>query len=192
MTPPFAIFVLFSLSFFLCCCFNGAIAADLIQETCKKSAQKDPNINYKFCVTSLEAVPKSHNAMSLKSLARISIKLAKTNATRTRSYVKKLSKSKTLNPRDKPPLTDCLELYSDAVDSLKAAVKAFKSKDYSKANVEVSSAMDAPSTCEEGFQETKGGVSPLTKRNKDMFQLCAIALSIINMVSKELTLKEEL
>ncbi|KAF8369656.1 hypothetical protein HHK36_032322 [Tetracentron sinense] len=56
----------------------------------------------------------------------------------------------------------------------------FKTKDFYVANVGVSSAMEASSTCEDGFKEKEGAVSPL-KKDRDFFQLNAIALAIINM-----------
>ncbi|CAL5381165.1 unnamed protein product [Camellia sinensis] len=47
------------------------------------------------------------------------------------------------------------------------------------ANVELSSVMDAATTCEDGFKEKRGVVSPLTKRNGDTFEVSAMALSIM-------------
>ncbi|KDP28907.1 hypothetical protein JCGZ_14678 [Jatropha curcas] len=160
--------------------FHGLTATNLIQETCKKCAQRDPNIGYKFCVSSLEASPESRCA-NLGELGIISIKLTRRNITSTRHYVKELLKNKRLDPNIRPCLNDCLDLYSDAIPTLKQAIQDYKSKHYEDANIEVSSVIDASTTCEQGFKE-RAVTSPLTGRNNDALQLSAIALSIINML----------
>ncbi|OUZ99184.1 Pectinesterase inhibitor domain [Macleaya cordata] len=179
MCPPFS---LIFLSFFVLL-FHGGFGVDLIEETCRKSVQTDPNLSYNFCLTSLQAVPKSHTS-DLKGLGLISINLTKTNATHTNLYIKKLLNQKQISQYCKIRLIDCLDLYSDAIISLKNAIKDFTSRHNFEANIEVSAAMDASTTCEDGFDEMKkcSEASPLTKRNNDMFQLAAISLAIINMV----------
>nr|POF04333.1 putative invertase inhibitor [Quercus suber] len=54
---------------------------------------------------------------------------------------------------------------------------------FDTADIEVSSAMDASGTCEDGFKEMKVKriVSPLTKDNNIFFQLSAISLAFINI-----------
>lgn len=78
-------------------------------------------------------------------------------------------------------MDDCLELYSDSRETLKQAAKDYKARRYVDANVEVSSVADAATTCEDGFKEKEGVVSPLKKRDDDTFLLSAVSLSIINM-----------
>lgn len=112
----------------------------------------------------------------------MSIKLIKYNVTDTRHYVKNLLKNKKMDPFIRACLNDCLDLYSDAIPTLKQAMMDYKSKHYKDANIEVSSVIDAATTCEDGFEEKEGAVSPLTKRNNDTFQLSAIALALINML----------
>ncbi|KAK6162724.1 hypothetical protein DH2020_002565 [Rehmannia glutinosa] len=75
-----------------------------------------------------------------------------------------------------------LELYSDATPSVKLAMRNYNAKRFDEANVQISSIMDASTTCEDGFKERKGVVSPLTKRNDDAFQLSAMALSVMRMM----------
>lgn len=70
---------------------------------------------------------------------------------------------------------------SDAED----AMRCYDVMKFDDANVRISSVMDASTTCEDGFKEWKGGkneVLPLTKRNYDVFQLSAIALSVMHMI----------
>ncbi|KAJ4957773.1 hypothetical protein NE237_024884 [Protea cynaroides] len=179
----FSLLCFFFFIFFLSLCsFNGGTGgSDIINETCRKSAKSDPNINYNFCVSSLQTGHKSHNPTNLKQLGITAVKLTKSNASHTKSFIKNLLKNKKLDPFVKLALQDCMEVYSDAVDLLKEAIKDVKEKRYSEANIKLSSAMDSSSSCEEGFNEKKGKDSPLTKENKDVFQLAAISLSIINM-----------
>ncbi|KAJ6328249.1 hypothetical protein OIU77_010022 [Salix suchowensis] len=147
----------------------------------QKLAENDPNLSYNFCLTSLQAVNHSQCA-DLRDLGLMSIKLTKSNVTNTRYYVKKLLKNTKWDPFIRACLNDCLELYSDAIPTLKQAMKDFKSKHYEDANIEVSSVIDAATTCEDGFKEREGAVSPLTKRNNDTFQLSAIVLAVISML----------
>ncbi|KAG2669094.1 hypothetical protein I3843_14G018400 [Carya illinoinensis] len=163
--------------------FHAKNANNLIPETCKKCAQKDPNLIYNFCVTSLQAAPGSYSASNLRELGKISINLINLNVTNTTRSVKKLLASKKLDPYVKACLNDCYDLYSGAGTASKQAMKDYKNKRYEDANIEVSSIIDASTTCEDGFKEKKGVVSPLTKINNSTFQLSAIALSIISMLS---------
>ncbi|KAI4353052.1 hypothetical protein L6164_002030 [Bauhinia variegata] len=156
----------------------------LIQQTCKNSSKTDPNISYKFCVSSLQAFPHSSCVKSLRQLGLISINLTRHNITDTKAYIEKLLKKKNIEPFVKDCLDDCLELYSDAIETVGDAIKDYKAKRYADANIDMSSVLDAPTTCEDGFKERNDDVSPLKKRNKDAFQLSAIALSIINMLSE--------
>ncbi|MBA0878797.1 hypothetical protein Goshw_006716 [Gossypium schwendimanii] len=127
--------------------------------------------------------PHSHCANDLRQLGKISITLLGRNVTSTRSHIKELLKNqKKMDPFVRSCLDDCFDLYSDAIPTTKQALQDYKAKHYDDANIDVSSVMDATTTCEDGFKEKEGVVSPLTKRNNDAFMLSAISLSIINMI----------
>ncbi|KAI3896519.1 hypothetical protein MKW92_011088 [Papaver armeniacum] len=157
---------------------DAVTALSVVEETCKKAANMDPNLTYKFCVTSLQAVPRSHCA-NLRGLGLIAMKLSRTNATHTKLYIKKIMKKK---KKLEPFYRSCLELYSHAKYSTRDAIKYYKSRSYLEANVQFSAVMDAPSTCEDGFKDKEVLRSPLTKKNNDLFQLTALVLSIIEML----------
>lgn len=165
--------------------FSTITATNLISETCKKCAKNDANLSYKFCVTSLQAAPNSSSA-NLRQLGLISMKLVQHNVTDTKHFIKQLLKNKNLDKFVRVYLDDCLELYTDAVPTIKQAIKDYKSKHNRDANIRLSAVSGASTTCEDGFEERPGLVSPLKKRDNDMFQLSAIALAIINMVSSSL------
>ncbi|KAK1420430.1 hypothetical protein QVD17_22015 [Tagetes erecta] len=178
-----------SLTFLLFCLFQVSInTQDLIYNTCKTSSQQDPNVKLQFCTTSLQAAAASHCA-DLKGLGMMSIRLTRYNITDTRCYIKQLLKNNTnkLDPYVKSCLNDCFELYSDAIPGIKQAMESYNSKRFFDANVQISSVMEAATTCEDGFKEKKGVVSPLTKRNDATFELSAIALSIMNILQSSST-----
>lgn len=103
--------------------------------------------------------------------------------TDTISKIKELLKKKSLDTFIKECLDDCLEVYSDSITTIREAIRDYKVKRYANFNVKISSVLDASTTCEDGFREKSDVVAPLSKRNKDVFQLSAIALSIINMLN---------
>ncbi|KAG8391451.1 hypothetical protein BUALT_Bualt01G0189200 [Buddleja alternifolia] len=160
---------------------NGAKSQNLINSSCKTFSNNDPNINYNFCTTSLQAAPASRCA-TLPGLGSISIRLTRYNITDTRCHIKQLMKNRKLDPYVRQCLGDCFELYSDAIVTVKQAMKYYDEKKFDDANIQLSSVMDAATTCEDGFKERKGVVSPLTKRNGDVFELSAVALSVMRLI----------
>lgn len=170
--------ITFLITFFLL--FLVSLSSNLIQDSCENAAKNDPNLSYEFCVASLEANPRSQNA-TLQELVIISLGLTISNAKNISSHIEQLLSLKSFDKHTKIGLQDCLELYSDAHSTLLEAMENVKLKDYEGANVEISSAMDASTTCEDGLKEKKGGVSPLTKENSIFFQFTVISLAFINM-----------
>ena len=152
--------------------------SSLTYKTCKTISDQNPNISFNFCLTSL-----GHGATSLRCLGLLSIRLTRHNVSTTRHLIKKLRKNKGLDdPLIKLCLADCLELYSDATLMMKQARKDYKAERYFEANLMISSVMNGCSTCEDGFKE-KMVISPLTNMNHNVFEMSAIALSIINMLA---------
>lgn len=161
---------------------SSSLAYQLLHRTCKEITDKDPNVGYNFCVASLGSNPKSRTA-SLEELGAIAINLTLSNATYINWYIShKLMKDKAYDPYAKACLQDCSELYSDAIPTLQDVINEFKGKDYYKANIDLSAAMDAADTCEEGYKAKKGEKSPLAKEDNVFFQLCAIALAFTNLL----------
>ncbi|KAK9927825.1 hypothetical protein M0R45_024991 [Rubus argutus] len=154
--------------------FHSTMGDDLIQQSCKKAKTTDKSLNYNFCVSTLEASPKSRGA-NLAGLTAIVLDLAGAKVTSINSLIAKLSKDPKV---DQPALQDCDEVYSDAIDSVQEAKNAFKSQSYDSALEYLSALLNAPDTCETGFQERKA-VSPLKKEDDDMTQLGEISLAFI-------------
>lgn len=176
-------FIALAFSFLVAFNLQSTASNDIVSRTCEISAASDPNVRLDFCLQSLAVDPASDTA-DLFKLGTISIKLIRRNATSTQRYIERLlKKKKNLSPDSnvRPRLIDCKELYSDAVETVRDAAAEYARKRYEEANVKLSSVMDAVTTCEDGFKEIEGGVSPLTKRNGDSFELTAIALCILKM-----------
>ncbi|XP_020114879.1 putative invertase inhibitor [Ananas comosus] len=154
--------------------------SDIIIETCNRCASSDPNVNYTLCVASLESVPKARQS-DLQGLAVVAVRLAKSNMTRAKSKAKNLLKAKSLDPYMESCLETCRELYSNSIADLEDSVKAIKSSRYGDANILISSAVDVPRTCEDGFDE-EGLQSPLSEENDELFGLTVIALAITSLL----------
>ncbi|KAH7668658.1 Pectinesterase protein [Dioscorea alata] len=155
---------------------------DIVSETCKRCADGDPNVSFNLCNNSLSSVPKSHKS-DLRGLALISLKLSIKNATHVKSQVKKLLKATPANDTYmRSCLESCEELYSDAISALRDSVKAIKAKRFDDAITYLSSVVDDPQTCEDGFSEG-GIVSPLGKEDDNFFGLSAISLSMSSLLA---------
>ncbi|GAB2273679.1 hypothetical protein Dimus_008460 [Dionaea muscipula] len=156
--------------------------ASLVQETCTKIAKSDPNVNGDFCVATLNSDPASGKATNLEQLGMVSLRICMTKATNLQPRISGLLQQGTFDQYAKNCLKDCLKFYSDAKDSLQSAVGDFKVKDFPKASLDITAAMDSSGTCEDQFGERSGAASPLTKENGDFFQTTAISLSISAML----------
>ncbi|OMO77150.1 Pectinesterase inhibitor [Corchorus capsularis] len=165
-----------------------SVRSDVIKGSCDEAAKDDPDHNIiksDFCVASLKANPKSKTATIIEDLVPIAIEVAIANATATGSTVSKLLQNTTLDKFTRSCLEACSELYSNAGSDLQSGGEAFKSKDFGTAKFDLSAAMVAPVTCEDGFNEKQGVVSPLTKENENMRQLAVIPLAFIDIWSND-------
>lgn len=172
-----SVLVLFS----LITLFEIGFGSDIVQKSCKLAAQADPYVDYKLCVKSLRANPKSKEA-SFEELVMISIEQAKDSGIEIGSVISELLKgSGKWEKYSLSCLKSCMEIYSEAVSDLKLALAAVKMADYETAKTKMSAAMDAPVTCEDGYKDKDGDVSPLADKNDLFFQLTAISLAFTNM-----------
>ncbi|XP_010495791.1 PREDICTED: putative invertase inhibitor [Camelina sativa] len=175
-------FLLYLVMFFLLL-NEFASAKSLIRDSCEKAADKNSNINYDFCVKSLEENPQSKTARSLDGLVMSSTKSALSKTSSMKETVSKILKENKYEKYSEKPLRDCHELYSDAKNSLTEALRIAKSGDYKTANVDLSAAMGAPPSCEVGFKEGKKPLkSPFTKDNNVLFQMILIPLAFTSML----------
>ncbi|KAK8518483.1 hypothetical protein V6N12_017630 [Hibiscus sabdariffa] len=120
---------------------------------------------------------------NLQGLAIVAMELALQDATRTLSVVKGLLRNET-SGRPLACLRECDMLYSDGVVTLVDSVGAFLEGRYGDAGAWVTAVMEGTETCEEGFRDVDE-VSPLTERNYSVFQLCDVALCIMNLLNSD-------
>lgn len=116
-------------------------STDIINETCNRCASYSPVLSYNFCISSLQAVPVGH-ITNLQGLALVSMELAMENATNTISSIEKMLSNESLTPYEFACLADCLELYSDGVETLIESDVELSMGDYNSANVKVSAVME--------------------------------------------------
>ncbi|KAG7605193.1 putative pectinesterase inhibitor domain-containing protein [Arabidopsis thaliana] len=167
------------MSFLLLNCF--ATAQSLIRDSCKKATTKDPKLKYDFCVKSLEENPQSKTAKSLEGLVFVSTKNVVSKTTSLKGMVDKILKEDKYEVER--PLLDCLELYTEAIDSLNQSLDTVKSRDYKTATMLMSAAMDAPGSCETKFTKRKKAVkSPFTKENDVLFHMVLIPIALTSML----------
>ncbi|KAK4728376.1 hypothetical protein R3W88_021364 [Solanum pinnatisectum] len=155
---------------------------DWINSTCKECSDKSADINYNFCVTSLQAIPTTH-VTNLQGVGIVAMELALENATNTISTFEKMLSSKEFDPFAMNCLRDCLELYADAITMLVDAFVAFLAEHFDIATVLMRTVMDVTSMCDEEFTEKKGELTLLAKENYNLFQLSDISSCIIKQVS---------
>ncbi|KAF9590420.1 hypothetical protein IFM89_035255 [Coptis chinensis] len=140
-------------------------------------------LSFNFCKSSLEEVVPHKGSLSVQELGIIALELATINATNTVTSIQKMLTRKTFGPHASLCLKDCLELYSDVIPTLSDSVRALVNNNEYTANIMISAAMEAATTCQDGFEEEEGEVRPLVNDNNDFFQLCDIALVITSLVS---------
>ncbi|XP_042506728.1 putative invertase inhibitor [Macadamia integrifolia] len=156
--------------------YNGK-SQTLIQKVCNDASKDSKYMTYEFCLTALQTDPSSKHE-SFEGLGLIALKLDRTNMSRLESYIKNMLKYRKFNDSYvKEALKDCVEHYSDGIESVKVATMAYKVRDYGTANVQMSAAFDSVFDCEDGFNERgRGVVSPLKKLNQVMISVNALAL----------------
>ncbi|XP_030514332.2 putative invertase inhibitor [Rhodamnia argentea] len=177
MNRAFKISSLFLIHFLIIFC-GVQSASDLIQDTCKKIAATEVEVNFNFCVQSLGSDPHSHE-VDLGGLGLIAVKLLQANITGTIEYTKQLLKQK-LDPRLLKRLSFCWRLYAPFEG--KDVIPFYKAKDYSSVAGFAGVFGDNEVLCDSQLTQKKGMVPPLTKRNAEIFQLSAIVVDIMHFL----------
>jgi pectinesterase inhibitor-like protein len=153
---------------------NQILAQNLIITACNKTLYKE------LCRKTLQNDPESRAATSLEVLAKVALKKATSTATQIHDQVKKLLKS--ASKPIKAALTDCNELYQDALQQLDDTSTAFITKNYDISTY-VSAAMDDADTCDQSIEEMAPGKSPIGSQGTTFSQLCSIVLALAKQVN---------
>ncbi|URD92071.1 PMEI [Musa troglodytarum] len=150
-----------------------------VEKACRDAANGSPKINYDFCVAELRPYPRSQ-VVNQKWLAVIAASLTKDKTTSASDKVKGLLANAS-DTKTKQCLESCESVYEDLLTDLKTSILAIKNGRLGDAKTHLSAAVDAPSTCEQGFEELTVP-SPLTKEDSDLTQISTIALAFTNML----------
>ncbi|CAL9137753.1 unnamed protein product [Musa acuminata var. zebrina] len=148
-----------------------------VQDECKIVAAADPNVDYNFCVTSLQADPRSGSA-DAKGLAIIAADLTVASATSTLSKIEKLVGDSKIDSPTKGLLNQCSSFYKDAVTAASGAIKAIGSGSMGDAKKQLTEAGDKPQDCDDLLFEA-GKNDLLTKEDNDCTNLASIAQHIV-------------
>ncbi|MCL7036811.1 hypothetical protein MKW94_001666 [Papaver nudicaule] len=166
------------LNFYIVVSVNG----EIVNNQCKNLSSSDPQVNYDFCVSSLEANPLSETS-DIFGLAEISMELCLNNATYIQTYIDSILKDGKAEPGARVCLGNCIEFYSMAFREVQKAMEAFSGKDYVTALVRLGGAIASADTCQDGFTDAGVDFGPLRKQYDDFFQLDAISLGIITNIN---------
>ena len=152
--------------------------ASVLQDTCKSFGANHKDIGYDYCVKFFQAEKGSATA-DKRGLAVMAAKITRATAASTDKRIAAL-KSSVKDKKVRSGLDDCKDLYSGAVDQLVAAAKGVAAgmpQGLKDAVTNLSAVMDAPQTCEDGFQELEVK-SPLAAEDSEFTKEVSVALVI--------------
>ncbi|XP_050224795.1 putative invertase inhibitor [Mercurialis annua] len=150
--------------------------SDIVTKTCDQTLYKA------YCKTELGSAPVS-DVKDLKSLTVFALKMASLKGVAIVKSIDKFTKA-TQDEFAQQCLSDCAEIYQDAIDQLEDSTAAVDAKKYNDVNTWVTAAMTDSTTCEDSFKENKGTKSPLTAENTKFSNLCSIILTMSNLLAK--------
>nr|XP_009764005.1 PREDICTED: putative invertase inhibitor [Nicotiana sylvestris] len=159
--------------FFFFLSFVAHSSGDLIEDICKKST------DYKLCVSSLRADPKSSSA-DKKGLVRIMLQLSLARAEDIYNQTLIILKQPT-EPILKQCLQICRDTYDLAVSRITSSIKYLDENNFDMVNDGISSAMAFSVTCEESFTEQPVRKDPLKARSDDFFHFNDTTLSLLDL-----------
>ncbi|KAG6507494.1 putative invertase inhibitor [Zingiber officinale] len=124
-----------------------------LEETCKQLAKENNNVDYNFCLTSLQAFDGAPSA-SPKELAVIAVKLTQANATAALSKIERLLNGSTLDPTARFSINYCLGLYTETKVALSNVIEGLASgKDKSFLVMQIDTAASKPQNCDDLLYE---------------------------------------
>ncbi|KAJ0043079.1 hypothetical protein Pint_19443 [Pistacia integerrima] len=154
---------------------NVKVTKGVINDICSKTQ------NPSFCLGVLNQIPGASTA-DLPGLAKITIDLASSNATKTLQLIKSLV-PKATNGKLKERYGTCSEHYDNAIGDLNDAQQYLKTGDPMGANLSASASMDEAGDCDDELQGLPTDPSVL-KGNQDLNNICSIILVIANLIPR--------
>ncbi|GJN32033.1 hypothetical protein PR202_gb20504 [Eleusine coracana subsp. coracana] len=148
-----------------------------VQEACKHTAG-----HYELCVATLSSGSKT--ADTAPGLARVAILAAQQNASETAAFLSSIYDDSNLENKTaelQQCLEDCGERYEAAVEQLTDATTAVDTGAYSESEALVAASQAEVKLCQRGCQAVPDHRNVLTTRNREVDQLCSIALAITKL-----------
>ncbi|KAF8702616.1 hypothetical protein HU200_033003 [Digitaria exilis] len=166
-----------ALVFLLACSTSNA---SVLQDACKSFAAGHPEIGYPYCIKFFQADKGSAGA-DKRGLAAIAVRITEAAAKSAAKDIASLRSSEK-DKRRLECLRACAEVYSSAVSEAAVAAKGIASGSGSGSGAEdavtaLSAVVDAPTTCEQGFQELHV-LSPLAAVDAEFGKAASVALSV--------------
>lgn len=152
-----------------------------LEEACKQTAG-----HHDLCVATLSADPSAKSAgTSAAGLARVALQAAQQNASETATFLSSIYDDDSLENKTallQQCLEDCGERYESAVEQLSDATSALESGAISESEALVAASQAEVKLCQKGCQAVPEHKNILTERNREVDQLCSIALAITKLI----------
>ncbi|CAO2203356.1 unnamed protein product [Urochloa humidicola] len=157
-----------------------------VEEACKQAAAG----LHDLCVSTLSSskaatAASSSTTTTAAALAQAAIQAAQRNASETATYLSSIYDDDSLEnktARLQQCLEDCGERYESAVEQLSDAASAVGSGAYSESEALVAAGQAEVKLCQRGCQAVKEHRNILTARNREVDQLCSIAIAITKLI----------
>ncbi|XP_058088870.1 probable pectinesterase/pectinesterase inhibitor 61 [Magnolia sinica] len=144
---------------------------DKISEACKNT--RFPHI----CEGTAMLIPKS-NDCGVTDIAKMSIQATLNKITEAKAITAKMMEAQTEDDMAHSSFEVCQQAYQDAIDALKESIKNMDARSHVDLMDNLSAAMSAFSTCDDGFAEATGEDSPLADVNSILTKLTSNSLAL--------------
>ncbi|XP_077217740.1 pectinesterase inhibitor-like [Tasmannia lanceolata] len=138
--------------------------------------------NPDLCVSTVSPLLPSNGVIDATTVLSLEIKACTQHTQDAIAAAKKFATSPGTPPAIATNLGVCSDTYSDALDQLQSATDAIAAHDSHMVNIMLSAAMSDFSSCEDGFMETPGLVSPISSYSDTLMKLTSNCLALSTLV----------
>lgn len=161
--------------------FISGCNADLLHSTCKLTG-----VHNDLCLQILTANPKSKTVDDAHGLTSIILKATEKTVISTGEEIIRLAERTPAQEDDLLQcIQDCEEEYEDAVQQLEQSRLSMDEKEYHEVVMFIEAAMGDVKACQESCVLVPGHKNVLTKQNKNVSQMCSIAVTLVKMLQAE-------
>lgn len=134
-----------------------------------------------FCIRAMKSSPASVSAKDNPALLKIAIKLAVSNAKKTRHFINKKAKSETRKPSVKNALQDCVLAYNGSIKQLDLVIQDLND-DPPMVSYDVRMARKELNKCRETLAKKKIADDSITSRNRIAIQYARLYEDLSNSI----------